>query len=84
MRKTINLDKISSKIYRKINKLRPYGWLSRDVQELLKSKYGVDKEILTTILNEKQKQRNRLDDEIRDLAKKINKIKDSEDEHNNK
>lgn len=73
---TINLDNESQKIYRKINKLRKYGWFSRDIQNLLKIKYGTSKKILVQILNDKQKQRNKLDDDIKKIAKRINKLED--------
>ena len=75
MRKTVNLDEISSRIYTKVKKLRRYGWLSRDVQDMLKEKYGKDKKLLSQVLYDEQKKRDKHDEKIRKLAKKINKLK---------
>ena len=72
---SINLDEETEKIYKKVNKARKYGWFSREIQELLKTKYGTDKKILIQMLNDIQNQRTKLEDQGRGLAKRINKVK---------
>ena len=52
MKICINLDKESEKIFKKINKLKPYGWISKEFQELLKTKYGIDRKILAQLAEE--------------------------------
>ncbi len=70
-----NLDKASAKIYKRINKIRGYGWFSKDVQNMLKRRYGEEKKELLAELSEETIKRNQCDDKIKTLAKKINKIK---------
>lgn len=70
-----NLDKQARKIYVKINKLRKKGWFSSDISVMLVKKYGEEKKFLIEELNEKSQERNKLDEQIKTLAKKINKIK---------
>ena len=72
---SISLDKESAKIVKKLNKIRPYGWLSKDFRDFLKTRFGTDKKILISLLNDLQKQRDKTDDKIKELAKKINKLK---------
>ena len=73
---SISLDKISEKIYKRINKIRPYGWFSKDVQQMLEKKYDSEKKELVTELNELQKKRDDIETKIKALARKINSIKD--------
>jgi len=70
-----NLSKNSQRIYQKISKIRPKGWFSQDVNEMLEKKYGNEKKELIINLNELQKKRNDIELEIKTLAKKINNIK---------
>ena len=69
-----NLEKLAKKIYKQVNKIRKKGWFSKDMSEFLIKKYA-DKKMMIEELNELTKDRNKLDDEIKDLAKKINKTK---------
>ena len=73
---SVSLDKISQKIYDKINKQRNYGWFSKDVQEMLRQKYGTDKKQEVQELLRMQEQLKKLDEEVRAKAKKISKMKD--------
>ena len=70
-----NLETKARKIYLKINKLRKKGWFRQDKSAMLIKKYADEKDVMVEILNEKQKERNKLDNEIRSLAKKVNHIK---------
>ncbi len=72
---SISLDKETEKIIKKVNRLRKYGWLSKDIRDFLKHKYGADKAILVQLLQDKQKQRDKLEEQIKELAKRINKVK---------
>jgi|TARA_Y100000310_G_scaffold344207_1_gene455731 hypothetical protein len=76
MIKSVNLGKRTSKIFNKVNRLRRYGWFSKDVQEMLIRKYGEEKKLLFTELNDKQKQRDRLEEDIKKIAKRINKCRE--------
>ena len=71
-----NLDKQTERIYRKIVKLRKYGWFSKDVQQMLVKKYGEERQIMIEQLNELTQERDKLEEQMKELAKKINKIKD--------
>ena len=72
-----HLDKQTERIYRKITKLRKYGWFSKDVQQMLIKKYGEERQIMIEQLNELTEERNKLDEKIKELAKKVNKcVKD--------
>ena len=72
---SVSLGKATEKIYKRINKIRKYGWFSKDVQQMLIKKYGEEKKELITELTELQTQRNKLEEQIKQLAKRINKIK---------
>lgn len=67
-----NLERLAKKVYKDINKIRKKGWFSKDVSEFLIKQYG-DKKMLIAELNELTKERNKLDDKIKELAKKINR-----------
>ena len=73
---SISLDKESSKIFERINKKRPYGWFSKDVQDFLKKKYGSQKSQLIDEINFLQAKRDRIEERIKEIAKKVNKMKD--------
>lgn len=73
---SVSLDKTAAKIYNRINKIRNYGWFSKDVQQMLEKKYGNEKKELVAELNELQKKRDDIELEIKALARKINSIKD--------
>lgn len=73
-----NLDKISEKIYKKIDKIRPHGWFSKDVQLMLQNKYSSEKKVLVEELIDLQKKRDELELEIKAKARKINSIKDED------
>ncbi len=72
---SVALNKETEKIYNKINKLRKYGWFSKDVRQMLINKYGNEKDILVQQLTENQKEINKLYGQNKELAKKINKVK---------
>ena len=69
-----NLDKATGKIYKQIAKLRKYGWFSKDVQEMIKNKYE-GKKTLITQLSEITEERDKIEEQMKEIAKKINKIK---------
>ena len=69
-----NIEKTAKKLYKQVSKLRKKGWFSQDISEFLIKKYA-DKKMLIAELNELTKIRNKLDDEIKEIAKKINKLK---------
>ena len=71
-----NLSEKSIKIYKKISKIRPYGWFSKDINEMIEKKYGNEKKELIAELNELQKKRDEIEAEIKALAKKINSLKE--------
>lgn len=73
---SVSLDTESEKIYERISKRRPYGWFSKDVQEMLKKKYGSKKSQLIDEINFLQNKRDRIEDRIKEIAKKVNKMKD--------
>lgn len=70
-----NLDKQTERIYRKITKLRKKGWFSKDVQQMLIKKYGEERHILIEQLNELTEERDKLEGQMKELAKKVNKTK---------
>ena len=70
-----NLERQAKKVYLELKKLRKKGWFSRDVSDMLIEKYGQDKKIYCETINENQKQINKLYDENKTLAKKINKLR---------
>lgn len=72
---SVSLDKATERIYKRINKIRDYGWFSKDVQQMLIKRYGEEKKELIAELNQKQLERNKLEEQIKQLAKRINKIK---------
>ena len=75
MIKSVNLDKVSAKLFKKITKERKYGWFSKDVQQMIKAKYGIDKKFYVELLNDKQKERDVIEKQIKEIAKKINRLK---------
>ena len=72
---SVSLGKATERIYKRINKIRKYGWFSKDVQQMLTKRYGEEKKELLAELNQKQEDRNKLEEQIKQLAKRINKIK---------
>ena len=70
-----NLNKEAERIYRQINKLRKYGWFSKDVQEMLQKKYGNEKNKLLTRMSDLDKEEEKITNEKQDIAKKLNKLK---------
>jgi len=75
MIKSVNLDKRTSKIFNRVNRKRRYGWFSQDVQQMLIKKYGEEKKILLSELNDKQKERDKIEEDIKQIAKRLNKAK---------
>lgn len=70
-----NLEKQSRKIYLKINKLRPKGWFSKDITEMLIKKYANENDIVVEQIADNQKEIDRLYKKNQELAKKVNKFK---------
>ena len=69
-----NLEKLAKKIYKDVSKFRKKGWFSKDISEFLIKKYA-DKKTLIAELNELSKKRDKLEEQIKQLARRINKIK---------
>ena len=69
-----NVERVAKKIYKQVSKLRKKGWFSQDITEFLIKKYA-DKKMLIAELNERTKDRNKLDDEIKEIVKKIKNLK---------
>ena len=69
-----NVEKLAKKIYKDVSKFRKKGWFSKDITEFLIKKYS-DKKLLIAELNELTKQRDKLEEQMKQLARRINKIK---------
>ena len=69
-----NLEKIAKKVYKSVSKFRKKGWFSQDISEFLIKKYA-DKKMLIEELDELTKQRDKLEEQMKQLARRINKIK---------
>lgn len=72
-----NLNEIATLIYRKLYKVKDKGWFSKFISEKLIEEYGTNftKKVLTEQLHTKTKERNKLDDEVKRIAKKLMKVK---------
>jgi len=68
-----NLEKQAKRIYYQITKLRKKGWFSSDITEMLITKYGEERKILIEQLNELTQERDKLEEQMKELAKRINK-----------
>ena len=67
-----NVEKLAKKVYKEVSKFRKKGWFSKDISEFLIKKYA-DKKMLIAELDELTKQRNKTEEQMKQLAKKINK-----------
>ena len=74
-RTTVSLSPTADRIRKVHEKFSGYGWFSRWVTKKLIEEFKPDKKILISVLNDKQKQRDKLEEEIKHLAKQIKKLK---------
>ncbi len=76
-RTSANLSDIAFIIFKKLEKTKPYGWFSKFVSEKLVEHYHKDFELKINIeyLNDITNKRNKLDEEIQRVKKKIRRCK---------
>lgn len=74
---TVYLGDISFPIYKKLIRWKEYGWFSKFVSEQMIEHYGknFEEKVLTELLNDKQRQRDKLEKEMDMIQKKLTKVK---------